>query len=160
MPVLPDVPSMIVPPGLSLPERSASSIIFTAIRSLIELPGLNVSILANTSASTRPRGIRFSRTSGVLPITSRMFWATFLRVAMLCARHLFELRLQRLQLTQQIVEALHGVSADFLIRLAYHALHVLQLREQHRLRIDAALIDDLRQQPQQWMRRLELRRSG
>ena len=46
MPVLPDVPSMIVPPGLSFPDFSASSIIFTAIRSLIELPGLVVSILA------------------------------------------------------------------------------------------------------------------
>ena len=48
MPVLPDVPSMIVPPGFSRPARSASSIIWTAIRSLIELPGLKVSILAST----------------------------------------------------------------------------------------------------------------
>jgi hypothetical protein len=46
MPVLPDVPSMIVPPGLSFPARSASSIIWIAMRSLIELPGLNVSTLA------------------------------------------------------------------------------------------------------------------
>ena len=37
---------MIVPPGLSAPLFSASSIIFTAMRSLIELPGLVVSILA------------------------------------------------------------------------------------------------------------------
>jgi hypothetical protein len=34
-----------VPPGFSLPAFSASSIIFTAMRSLIELPGLVVSIL-------------------------------------------------------------------------------------------------------------------
>ena len=46
MPVLPDVPSMIVPPGFSLAAFSASAIIFTAMRSLIELPGLVVSILA------------------------------------------------------------------------------------------------------------------
>ena len=39
--MLPDVPSMIVPPGFSSPVRSASSIIWTAMRSLIELPGLN-----------------------------------------------------------------------------------------------------------------------
>ena len=72
MPVLPDVPSMIVPPGLSRPSRSASSIIFTAMRSLIELPGLNVSILATTSAATTPLGMRFSRTIGVSPMVSRM----------------------------------------------------------------------------------------
>ena len=46
MPVLPDVPSMIVPPGFSFPARSASSIIWIAIRSLIEFPGLKVSTLA------------------------------------------------------------------------------------------------------------------
>src|SRR5204862_2318230 len=72
MPVLPDVPSMIVPPGLSRPAFSASSIIFTAIRSLIELPGLNVSILASTVASTSPRVIRLMRTIGVSPIASRI----------------------------------------------------------------------------------------
>jgi hypothetical protein len=71
MPVLPDVPSMIVPPGARLPSRSASSIIRTAIRSLMELPGLNVSILASTSASVTPRVIALIRTSGVLPMASR-----------------------------------------------------------------------------------------
>src|SRR5438034_761404 len=72
MPVLPEVPSMIVPPGSSLPARSASSIIFTAMRSLIELPGLKVSILASTVASTTPCVILLMRTIGVLPIASRM----------------------------------------------------------------------------------------
>ena len=56
---------MIVPPGLSLPARSASSIIRTAMRSLIELPGLNVSTLASTVALTTPRVMRLIRTSGV-----------------------------------------------------------------------------------------------
>jgi hypothetical protein len=46
IPVLPEVPSMIVPPGFRAPLLSASSIILTAMRSLIELPGLVVSILA------------------------------------------------------------------------------------------------------------------
>ena len=54
MPVLPDVPSMIVPPGFSCPAFSASSIIRTAIRSLIELPGLKVSTFASTVASITP----------------------------------------------------------------------------------------------------------
>ena len=45
---------MIVPPGLSRPARSASSIIWTAMRSLIELPGLNVSTLAKTVPLTTP----------------------------------------------------------------------------------------------------------
>ena len=48
MPVLPEVPSMMVPPGFSSPARSASSIILTAMRSLIELPGLKVSSLTST----------------------------------------------------------------------------------------------------------------
>ena len=38
--------SIIVPPGFSRPARSASSIIVTAMRSLIELPGLKVSTFA------------------------------------------------------------------------------------------------------------------
>src|SRR5258707_12345154 len=72
MPVLPEVPSMIVPPGFSRPARSASSIILTAIRSLIELPGLKVSILASTVPFTTPFVIRLRRTIGVPPIASRM----------------------------------------------------------------------------------------
>ena len=78
MPVLPDVPSMIVPPGFSSPARSASSIIFTAIRSLIELPGLNVSILAKTVACTTPFVIELICTIGVSPIASRIVAAIFL----------------------------------------------------------------------------------
>ena len=72
MPVLPDVPSMMVPPGFSRPSRSASSIIFRAMRSLIELPGLKVSTLASTSALMTPFVRRLMRTSGVLPMVSRM----------------------------------------------------------------------------------------
>ena len=48
MPVFPDVPSTIVPPGFNLPSFSASSIIFKAIRSFTELPGLKLSTLAKT----------------------------------------------------------------------------------------------------------------
>ncbi len=42
VPVLPEVGSTIVPPGLSLPSRSAASISATATRSLIEPPGIEV----------------------------------------------------------------------------------------------------------------------
>ena len=59
---------MIVPPGLSRPARSASSIIWIAMRSLIELPGLNVSTLAKTVPLTTPRVMRLMRTIGVSPI--------------------------------------------------------------------------------------------
>ena len=45
---------------------------FTAIRSLIELPGLKVSSLASTVASVRSRVIALMRTSGVCPMVSRM----------------------------------------------------------------------------------------
>src|SRR5438309_1315110 len=80
MPVLPDVPSTIVPPGRSNPARSASSIIFTAIRSLIELPGLNVSSLASTVALTSPLVRALIRTIGVPPMASRMVAQTFFTV--------------------------------------------------------------------------------
>ena len=72
MPVLPDVPSMIVPPGFRSPWRSASSIILTAMRSLIELPGLNVSSFARTVALMSPAVMELIRTIGVLPIASRI----------------------------------------------------------------------------------------
>ena len=42
------------------------------MRSLIELPGLKVSSFARTVAGITPRVMRLMRTSGVLPIASRM----------------------------------------------------------------------------------------
>src|SRR5215217_6744217 len=71
VPVLPEVGSMIVPPGLSRPSASAASTIFIATRSLIEPPGLKYSTLA-TTCGFRPAAIRDSRTSGVSPTVSRM----------------------------------------------------------------------------------------
>jgi len=47
-PVFPEVASTIVPPSLIKPFFSASSIIDTAILSLLLLPGLNDSILPYT----------------------------------------------------------------------------------------------------------------
>jgi hypothetical protein len=82
MPVLPDVPSMMVPPGLSNPFRSASSIIRIAMRSLMELPGLNVSSFAKTVALS-PLVIRLIRTMGVSPTASRMESNAFFAVAVL-----------------------------------------------------------------------------
>ena len=81
--MLPDVPSIIVPPGFSNPFRSASSIIRTAMRSLIELPGLTVSILAKTVAFTRPFVIRLIRIIGVSPIASRTLLKTLFAVVVL-----------------------------------------------------------------------------
>ncbi len=48
IPVFPEVPSTMVPPGFNRPDCSASSIILTAILSLMELPGLKNSTLAYT----------------------------------------------------------------------------------------------------------------
>ena len=77
IPVLPDVPSTIVPPFTNLPSFSASSTIFSAIRSLTELPGLKNSTLANTVASISLT-ILFNLTNGVLPIVSRILLAIFI----------------------------------------------------------------------------------
>src|SRR5205814_8037128 len=71
-PVLPEVASTIRPPGLRRPSRSAASIIASPIRSFTEPPGLKNSALAYTGVRT-PCVTRFSRTSGVQPIVSRMF---------------------------------------------------------------------------------------
>src|SRR5690349_7236566 len=76
MPVLPEVGSTILPPGLSLPLFSASSTIASAIRSLIDAPGLTRSCLIQTSAP--PSNRRLTRTCGVLPIVSRMLAAFIL----------------------------------------------------------------------------------
>src|SRR6476646_2909944 len=59
MPVFPDV---------------GSTIIANAMRSLTDPPGLNCSHFTHTSAAPSP-GMRFSCTSGVPPISSRMFCA-------------------------------------------------------------------------------------
>ena len=72
IPVFPEVPSMIVPPGCKRPSASASAIIFTAIRSFTELPGLNVSTLAKTKASTSAVTL-LSFTNGVFPIVPNIF---------------------------------------------------------------------------------------
>ncbi len=71
IPVFPEVPSIIVPPGFKRPSASASSIICTAIRSFTEFPGLVVSTFANTKASM-PLTILLSLTNGVFPIVSKI----------------------------------------------------------------------------------------
>src|SRR3712207_3296232 len=71
VPVLPDVGSMIVPPGRSRPSRSAASTSRIATLSLIEPPGLKYSILA-TICGASPAPIRLRRTSGVSPTVSRI----------------------------------------------------------------------------------------
>ena len=77
IPVLPDVPSMMVPPGFRRPSASASSTIFTAMRSFTEFPGLKVSTLASTKASTSAVTL-LRRTSGVLPMVPSMFSEYFI----------------------------------------------------------------------------------
>ena len=69
--MLPDVGSMIVPPGFKAPDFSASSTILTAMRSLTLPPGFMYSILAATVAD--PAGTTLVNfTSGVLPTRSTM----------------------------------------------------------------------------------------
>ena len=67
--MLPDVGSMMVPPGLSRPARSAASIIGNPMRSFTDPPGLSISSLASNSgwrsAGPRSRTSRVIRTSGV-----------------------------------------------------------------------------------------------
>ena len=77
IPVFPEVPSTIVPPGISLPSDSASSTIFSAILSLIELPGLKLSTFARTRALTS-LVMLLSLTNGVLPIVCSMLSAYFI----------------------------------------------------------------------------------
>src|SRR2546425_4798778 len=69
-PVLPEVGSTIVPPGLRKPARSAASIIRRPIRSLTLPPGLSISSLARIVGWT-PRVILCRRTIGVSPTASR-----------------------------------------------------------------------------------------
>jgi hypothetical protein len=73
MPVLPEVASISVSPGLMSPRASARTIIDSAGRSFTEPAGLLPSNLARMTLSrwslTAP-GIRLSRTSGVLPTKS------------------------------------------------------------------------------------------
>src|SRR5688572_13824509 len=66
MPVLPEVGSMIVPPGLRRPLLTASSTMATAMRSFTLPVGLCDSILAMTCPG-KPAASRRMRTSGVLP---------------------------------------------------------------------------------------------
>ena len=72
MPVLPDVGSMMVPPGLSCPLASAASTIASATRSLMEPPGLARSDLIQTLASGNRRDTRMC---GVPPMVSRTLLA-------------------------------------------------------------------------------------
>ena len=72
IPVFPEVDSTIVPPGLSFPERSASSMMLTPMRSLTDPPGFMDSTLARINPLT-PAVTRRRRTSGVFPIVPSMF---------------------------------------------------------------------------------------
>src|SRR6185295_3061436 len=67
MPVLPAVPSTIVPPGSSSPRFSASRMMYRAARSLTDPPGLRNSALPRISQPVSSEGPR-RRMSGVLPM--------------------------------------------------------------------------------------------
>ena len=77
MPVLPLVGSTIVPPGFSLPSRSAASMMRDAMRSLLDPPGLKYSIFASTVA-VMPSVTEFSLTRGVSPTRSSTVSAYFM----------------------------------------------------------------------------------
>ena len=79
IPVFPDVPSTIVPPGFNLPSFSASSIIFNAILSLTEFPGLKYSTLASTKASISDV-ILFNLIKGVFPMVSKIFFEYLIKI--------------------------------------------------------------------------------
>ena len=70
MAVLPDEFSRMRSPGLRRPSRSAASIMYLEIRSLLLPMGFMNSSLAKISAG-RCSTVRRSRTSGVLPMASR-----------------------------------------------------------------------------------------
>ena len=72
IPVFPEVPSIIVPPGFNNPSFSASLIILRPILSLTEFPGLKVSYLAST-VHGRSLTILFNLIRGVFPIVSKIF---------------------------------------------------------------------------------------
>ena len=74
MPVLPAVPSTIVPPGCNSPRASASSTMNSAARSFTEAPGLANSHLPKISQPAASLG-PLRRTSGVLPISASVLLA-------------------------------------------------------------------------------------
>src|SRR5688572_30559856 len=126
-PVLPLVGSTIVPPGLSSPRRSASSIITRPMRSLTDPPGLRCSSLPRI-VGRRPLLSLESRTSGVLPTRPRTFSAIFtaatLALPRLGARHDLALREADGRRSGQIPEVLHpraGVEHDHVLALADQA---------------------------------------
>ncbi len=83
IPVFPEVPSIIVPPGFKRPSASASSIIVRAIRSFTELPGLKVSYFANTKQG-KSFVSSFIFTKGVFPMVSNMFFAYSISIILPC----------------------------------------------------------------------------
>ena len=68
---------MIVPPGFSAPDFSASSIMDKAMRSLMDPPGLARSDLIQTSADPNRR---WTRMCGVWPMVSRIVLARMWRL--------------------------------------------------------------------------------
>src|SRR6185437_93476 len=74
LPVLPLVASTMVSPGLSRPSRSARSIMYLAMRALIEPDGLRNSILAEMPSTD---------SNGVSPIASRMVSDTVAKRALI-----------------------------------------------------------------------------
>ena len=75
MPVLPAVPSTIVPPGFSTPRCSASMMIASPARSFTEPPGFMNSALPRMVQPVASEARR-SRISGVLPIAPARSSAT------------------------------------------------------------------------------------
>src|ERR1700688_1002036 len=122
MPVLPEVASITVCPGLSSPDFSAASMTPSARRSLTEPSGLNASILTNRLMPFGPSLLIL--TTGVLPMVSRIFAnlvmgkSSHIQNATIRIQHRFLHHLRQRRMRE------HGVHQLFFGGLQVHGHHV------------------------------------
>ena len=98
-PVFPEVGSTMVPPGFRKPSLSASSIILTAIRSLMDPPALKYSHFATVCANMKG------------PVNTNISYKTLLKckwhVKVMCMQSICELCIKYMQVTNSRYKSTH-----------------------------------------------------
>src|SRR6187551_1418560 len=134
MPVLPDVASISVSPGLMSPRFSASTIIDSAGRSLTDPAGLLPSSFARIVFDVAP-GRRVSRTSGVWPILDATRRRRRARLRLRVGHVGFRGALRRRGRDRQ----LRTLALDELVA---ESLHLLQVVDRLERPVGLAVLDD------------------
>src|SRR5665213_1426731 len=121
MPVLPAVPSTMVPPGLSAPDFSAALMIRSAARSFTDWPGFMNSALPRMAQPVSSEALR-NLISGVLPMASMTDGRMFMAVTFNTKGPMLPSALSKIGSSSWTRTSDHSINSRMLYQLSYRGM--------------------------------------